>query len=551
MQAMGGVTPNIIADFMTNIGDGTDSTIVYNNGGLAVTWIFRLQYPTIPSTEFMARVGTALRWKGNTNGNYSIGGKIYRPTDPKPSGVATLTPNNSSAFTTTQVEYQSVNWPLSDAGGLLYMWQDGRANAAWPRTDTADVWGTIYTLAKATATPGNKTESSSVYPTIPVTVATTIDWEASTYDWQNLRKVTVEVRIEQGGTGVGTGTLLSQSSQSQQVVATGSESWNITMPDSLPNGTYKVYTRALRYREDGLVYSDAYSSWSTAATLTMSAPLPVTPTMTVTGDDSSDSVRISVTPTSSTGYLGPYIYVQRSDDAGATWSDVRNASGVAGAFGTASTFIDYEAPRNQAALYRAKVEATYSSAYINASAWAAPATVNLSSNTWNLKVPSNSDLNAIGVTVVGHPTENVQENLGVFRPLGRKYPVVVAGTLSGWDGELSIICATNAEWLQLKALVEAQTIILLQSTFGWSKYVRIMSGVKGELYGTTTAPKRTISLSYVEVDKPAIVTGQTIPTVVIPSSLDGGTASVTFADFFDGGTATSTYIATIDGGAAS
>lgn len=546
----GGTSPSSSATVLTNLGDGSDSTVVYNTGTKAITWQFGLAAPSIPSTEFVCRAGVSLRYKGNAAGRYVIGGMVYRASDPVPAGYAALYPSDSSAFTTTQIAYVPNAWTLAEVSTLRFGWFDGRSSSAWAQTDTADIWATVYSLAKATATPSSSSETNSVFPTISVSTSATIDWEATSYDWQNLRKVTTEVRIESGGTGVGTGTLVSQTSVDTLFSATGSASLSVLMPDALANGTYKVYARALRYREDGVIRSDQYGAWSTAATLTMSAPLPATPTIAVVSDDSSNTNMISVTPVASTSYAGPFIYLERSDDSGSTWSPVRNASGVAGTFGTASTFFDYEAPRGRAVLYRANIKATYSSAFINAGLYSTPQAAFINEASWNLKAPLNSSINMINVSVVGRPNEQVEEDLGVFRPLGRKYAVVVAGTISGWDGDLTVSCSTNAEWQALKALITSQEVLFLESMFGWSKYVRLLSPTKNETFGTTTAPRRNVSLTYVEVEKPAIVTGETTPSITVPSLIDGGSSSSSFADSYDGGTATSTSLAVFDGGPA-
>lgn len=545
----GGTSPATVATVLSYLGDNSDTTYVQNSANRQVAWVFGLAAPTIASGEFVARAGASVRYKGSAAGNYTIGAQVYRATDAKPS-VPGYYPAVDSQFYTVQNAINNVAWSTADCSALRLVWNDNRNAPSLPQLLTSEVFATLYTVAKASVTTSNVTEASSVFPTIPVTASATIDWEVDTFDWQNLRKVMVEVRIESGGTGAGTGTLVTQNSVSTYFTETGSKALSVLMPDPLANGTYKIYARTIRYREDGTSAADTTSAWTTASTLTMSAPLPVAPTLSLIADDSSDTVRISVTLVASTNYAGPYIYVERSDDGGVTWSTVRRATGIAGTFGTASIFYDYEAPRLTSVFYRAKVEATYSSAAINASLWSSPVSTYLAARTWNLKVPENSDLNAIGVNVVGRPTEQVQEDLGVFRPLGRKYPVVAAGTLSGWDGELTVICSTASEWESVKTLIDAQAILLLESVFGWSKYVRLISGAKGELYGTQTSPKRNISLAYVEVDKPAIVTGQTSPTVSIPSSIDGGLASSTFGDFYDGGTSTSTYIAIFNGGGA-
>lgn len=545
----GGTNPSTQATVLTNLGDNSDVTTVNNTGTKSISWVFGLGNPSVPATEFVVRVGMSLRWKGNAAGKYTIGGQIYRATDAKPAGVAALYPNNSGAFTTTQVGYMSCSWTRTEVSTLRFLWYDGRSSSSWAQTDHADIFGSVYTLALASATPSPTTMTTSVYPVIPVTTTATIDWEASSYDWQNLRKVTTEVRIESGGTGVGTGTLVSTGSQDTMFTATGSVALNVTMPDALANGSYNVYARAIRYRESGTVQSDQYGAWSTAATLTMSTPVPDTPTLSVSADQDADRVQINVTPVATSGYAGPYVFVQRSDDFGITWKSVRGASGIQGTFGTASTFYDYEAPRGLAVQYRAQVQATYSS-FINASAWSAAQSTVITADTWNLKSLSNPALNMIDLRVIGRPTEQVQEDLGVFRPLGRRYPVVVAGSLTGWDGELKVTCYGESEWESVKALAESQSILLLESLFGWSKYVRIISGAKSELAGTPTAPQRDLGLAYVEVEQPAIVVGATSTTSAVPTIVDGGTASAVFGDFYDGGTAVSTQPQTIDGGGA-
>lgn len=549
-----GTNPVYPAQVLAALGDNSDTTVVTNTGTQAQNWVFGLGAPTIPSSEFAARITMVMRYKGvvsSGSGLYSIGLNVYRASDPRPPGYYSMIPN-SSVFVSQPLYYVPTNWSLADMSNLRMVWVDNRTSSAMAVTEHADIWANIQTLAKATATPQNKTESSSVFPTIATDVAATIDWEANTQDWQNLRKVTVEVRVEQGGTGAGTGTLIASTSTTTSFTATGTQTVNVTMADPVPNGTFKVYARTLRYREDGVVYADAYGDWSSAATLTMSAPLPVAPTVTATPNDSSDTVLVNVTPIASTGYLGPYVYLQRSDDLGNTWVDVRNASGVSGEFGVASSFLDYEAPRDQTVLYRARISATYASSFINAGTWSATASAYLSATSWNIKHITDPAISAINVNVVGAPSEKIEEDLGVFRPLGRRYPVVVGGTLSGWDGEIQVVTSTSAEWNELKGLVESKAILLLESAFGWSKYVRLLPGTSSEQSGTRTTPRRTVSFAYVEVAKPAVLVGETAPTVIVPSLIDGGAgnAAGVFADSQDGGTAVTAYLAVANGGGA-
>lgn len=540
------VSPGTPATVLSRLSDDSDATYIQNVSGLPATWVFGLAAASVPAGEFVARVGTSIRYKADS-AQYTIGGRVFRASDPTPVSRFSLAPNSGGVFTSAQLGYSSVAWTLADVAALRYVWFDNRNNDNFIVTQHADIWATVYTLTKATATPKNKTENSSVFPVLEVDVAATLDWEVSSLDWQNLRRVGAEVRIESGGTTVGTGTLVTTATSSTIFTESGTRTVEVTVTDPLPNGSYKIYARALRYREDGVTRTDQYGDWSTAKTLTMSAPSPIVPTVVVVPDHATESNVVTVTATESSNYLGPYVYLERSDDSGQTWAPVRFASGIAATFGVPSTFYDNEAPRSVTGLYRARVEATYSGAFINKSQWSTPVASNIPAHGWNLKDPADITLSIVGLNVVGEPDEAVEEDLGVFRPLGRRYPVTVGGTLSGWDGGLELVLASDTEWLSVRRLVESQRVLLLQSAFGWSKYVRLLSGTKSRQSGTLTTPRRRVSLTYVEVDKPAITTGDSLPVVIVPDLVDGGSADVIFASFADGGSATSIPLATFDG----
>jgi hypothetical protein len=138
----------------------------------------------------------------------------------------------------------------------------------------------------------------------------------------------------------------------------------------------------------------------------------------------------------------------------------------------------------------------------NTSAWSSTASSTITAADWNLKCPENSTINVIGINVTGEPSETITEDMGVFRALDRQYPVVVSGQLSGWDGDLTINTTTSADWTATRTLIEAQKVLLLESPFGWSKYIRIINGASAAMMGTNTQPRRVITLQYVQVDAP-------------------------------------------------
>lgn len=407
---------------------------------------------------------------------------------------------------------RAVNYARTDvttAGSLrlnlgFQRWTNGAAPTI------ADTWATIYTIKNATAAVSNVTMTTSPYAIIPVTATATIDWEAGAAD-SNLSRVITEVRVEQGGTGVGTGTLKELTGKWWGVsfTATGSQVVNVQLSNPLPNGTYNVYARAVRFRENqsfdaAYAAADQTSAWTTAATLTMNNPLPTAPTVSMLTDNSLDRQIISVTPITTSGHTAPKIDIERSDDGGATWTPVRNATGVAGSFSVSKDFYDYECPRgNNDIQYRARVNTTYTGGIAMTSNWTTNTNVSMIvAADWNLKCPENASLNLLDVRVIDEPNEELTEDIGVFRPLDRRYPITVSGALGGWDGDLSIVTSNAAEWEALKPLLEAQKVLLLESNFGWQKYIRIVEGAKIQLSGSTTAPRRKIQVRYVETSAP-------------------------------------------------
>lgn len=828
----GGTTPSSTATVLSYLGDNSDTTTVQHTTNSPVSWKFGLGAPSITSGEFVARVGGFIRWKDGGSGidptvTY-IGAAVYRSTDSVPAGIPSLSTDGRTTFITSEPGYSLVSWSVADCNSLRMVWYDGKNNSGSPAVTTAEVGANIYTIAIGTSTPSNVTSTQS-YPVIPVAVAATIDWEASTYDWEKLRTVTTEVRIESGGTGVGTGTLISSTTVDTIFTATGTTNINVNMPTAITNGTYKIYARSIRYRDRTIttVSADQYGAWSSAFTLTQNVATPLVPVITgatwdstlqrtvvtvsdnMIGNPSFDTnasgwagnncavarvttpvqsgagalsltssaagqiyaintahysgtpalaagglaytlsayvrsaavsrnasvgiewydsagtyiststgsavasstsawTRVSVTATApvnayryaldvyfaGTAAAGEVHYVdsvqfelgsaptpyretgvystgaqtwdlQRSDDGGVTWSAVRGAtagnSTAASAVPAGWLVYDYESPRNvrnllpnpnfdngttywnsgstlsrvtsptqsgsgalqvsaagAGAVYVNAVAvgylipitagATYvfstytragsvsrnnsvnvnwytsdgtfisgssgigvassttawtrisisaaapaNAAYANpffaissvaaageihyfdspqfeqasavstfdpygvqyrarssstaagityTSAWSTVRNATVTADVWNLKVPENAALNDVDVNVIGQPGEEMTEDMGVFRGLDRRYPVVVAGTLGGWDGTLQIATASEAEWQTLKAVLECQKVLLLESPFGWSKYIRIVSGASVTSAGTPSAPRRYVSVSYVQTQAP-------------------------------------------------
>lgn len=651
----------------TNLGDNSDATSVIHNSSTATNWDFGLATAVIPSNEFICAVGGSLRISGGAfNGTaYTyVGTRAYRTIDGVPSSVPTIAAG-PGAPTSYETGRQNVEWALSDLSGLRIRWYDGRTSSSVTAT-TYDVWATIYTIQKATSTPTATTMTSSTTPVIPVGVTATIGtYEQFAPDYTKLRLVTTEVRIESGGSGAGTGTLVASTTFDTSFATTGTINTNVTIPTPLSNGTYNIYTRSVRYRDSQVTpLAEQYGAYSSAATLTMNVPAPTTPTISISGEQTLDRVLVAVAPIFTTNYTTPItIDVQRSDDAGTTWAAIRGGTGatinvpnlasnpnfevnttgwtgsgnttlarstaqfergtasasltaiangnvsITGPSGTlgspvtpglaytlsfymrpasisgftsqidwytsAGTFIstsststgpisagvwtrvstngqiapataayatltatitsvaissvnyidsiqfeqasspstytdygqltiyDHEMPRAISVRYRARVNAFYSTGSVtNSSAWTTFTSTTINAVDWNLKVPELPTRNIIDIGIVGDVPEQITETMGVFRALDRQYPVVVAGTLNGYDGQLEIVTSTAAEWNALKLVLESQKVLLLESPWGWSKYIRIVGGAEIKSKGSATTPRRLITANYVHVQAP-------------------------------------------------
>ena len=208
------------------------------------------------------------------------------------------------------------------------------------------------------------------------------------------------------------------------------------------------------------------------------------------------------------------VLLQRSTDAGATWTQVRRPAAAAvsvyggvpiGTQAQAYEVLDSEAPRGQAVLYRAVNRGTYAGQTLSSLYSANVSVTTVNDGTWWLKVVADQSLyvgGAGGVRVSkGSLRYTVTEDVGVFRPLGKREATVVAGDLGGEDGELTLESVGDAEWATLQRILKAQTPLLLQDPNGTQKYVR-WDGDREWTRFAGAAYRRTVPASYVEVGAP-------------------------------------------------
>lgn len=208
------------------------------------------------------------------------------------------------------------------------------------------------------------------------------------------------------------------------------------------------------------------------------------------------------------------LVVERSDDSGATWAPVRpNVGAALGDYGGLavdlwtqdSVIYDYEAPRGVTVLYRALERTMLNGQTLPSSPSANASLDTLNDGAWWIKAPLDPTLNLGGPGVLrvrrGSLQFQLTEDVGTFRPLGRRLAVVVAGDLGGEDGSLELTSLGTAEWAQLLPLLTHQSSLLLQDPDGTQKYVRINADREWSR-SAGAAALRKVDVPYVETDAP-------------------------------------------------
>lgn len=269
----------------------------------------------------------------------------------------------------------------------------------------------------------------------------------------------------------------------------------------IADGTYRAYVRVAK-SINGLPF---WSLWG-YSTFTADLGPMAAPVLTGTFSTASNSVSLALDGSNpvSDGFTNAAFQVQRSSDAGLTWTDVRDGEAIPQDASYNGALVDYEAPRGNTVRYRAR-QIGYLGSILDSASVAGPwsTALNLSitnDGKWWIKSLNDPASNLGGVRVIGPSLDFVQEeSLGVFRPLGRTRPIVISGYLYGQDSQVEIVTEGASEWSSVHALAQRQDTLLIQDPFGEQRYIRV-TGRSHRLEGHASNPRRYLTLSYVEVE---------------------------------------------------
>lgn len=222
----------------------------------------------------------------------------------------------------------------------------------------------------------------------------------------------------------------------------------------LPNATYRAYVRVAQTVNGESFWSD----WDYEG-FVVDVPLPGVPTFAANSDDVDGRISFEIAGTAGDASTD-YIQIQRSDDEGTSWSDIRTVQG-GGLVDESDDAADYETANGSTALYRARALHAEAAAFTG-SGWSTTVSAAWESNQEWLKHPTRPSLN-VPVLIYSLPARKSASRQGVFQPLGRADPVVVSDARSLDTGEVKFLVQSAEEREALAAILESNVALLLQT----------------------------------------------------------------------------------------
>lgn len=264
----------------------------------------------------------------------------------------------------------------------------------------------------------------------------------------------------------------------------------------LTTGTYRAYVRAAK-SVNGQPFFSAFAF----SQFTLSFTPPVTPTLAASWSAPLGRASFNITGAAlPAGYVSQYYEVERSDDAGATFRQIRNGTDIIPSGTFIGTTQDYEAPREIVVFYRARAIGIDANSNEFPTPYSTPQQVLITTdNTWWFKAVEEPEYNQGSIRVLADLDVVIEEPNTIFRPLGSSRPIVVAGPLQGEDGIYNIKTVNETEWDNFFFILTHQGTLLVQDPLGNQKYIRVTRrNFIAETAGS--AIHRNVDMSYVEVE---------------------------------------------------
>lgn len=274
----------------------------------------------------------------------------------------------------------------------------------------------------------------------------------------------------------------------------GSGDNTATIGEYLTDGTYRAYVRVAK-TVSGVPF---YSGYEYSQFIVDTTP-PTVPSLTAVFQSASNRVLLDIAGATVSGSFDSQVFqVQRTDDAGISWADVTGGSDLVPDGTAESSLFDYAAPRAATASYRVRAIGTLGENEV-ASEWSSDVNVSVTNDqTWWLKAVTAPSINRGALKVNPGFESSPQEQVGVFRPIGRRTAVVISSGLQGEDGTFTISTLGDAEFAAVWALATHTGSLLLQTPQAEQKYIRITERSYSRA-GTVGNPQNEIKIAYVEV----------------------------------------------------
>lgn len=170
------------------------------------------------------------------------------------------------------------------------------------------------------------------------------------------------------------------------------------------------------------------------------------------------------------------------------------------------TFTDFESPNDISTQYRVRASNVQVGVLVTGN-WTLSNIVqwtNTGNDTW-IKDPAHPERN-MKVCLSALPETVYNRTVGVFRPIGARFPVTVSDVLQAATASVGVLTQSRAEETALLALLGAPVLLVQSPNTAWgfgSRYVATGTITEGRTSATSKTANRLFGIELTEVDRPA------------------------------------------------